>query len=93
MASLPVILGLTPPNIVVSQTLSIYNVELPVNQGEFTFGYVRQVNYQTLSFYAGQRILYPQPPNTPSILINSEPYFIIDENKIFLTEPTDITPP
>ncbi len=91
--SLPVVLNISPPYIAVSQTASIYAVGLPTPPGALTFGSIEQVNYQTLSYYEGQRILYEQPINNPQIIINAVPYFLIDENKIFLTEPPQPTPP
>lgn len=91
--ALPVLFNLIPPSVVVSQTAQIYGLALPTPPGALTFGYVEQVNYNTLSVYAGQRILYEQPINNPQFFINKKPYFIIDEAKIFLIEPPELTPP
>lgn len=89
----PVDIYLMPPNIVVSSTASIYNVGVS-GHANFTFGYVEQVNYATANVYAGQRVLYTLDlTERPSITISNKPYFIIDENKIYLIEQPEVLPP
>lgn len=91
--TLPFSIYLAAPYLAVSQDIySIYNVTLANPQGPYTFGYIRQVNYNTIGFNNGDRIMYLQQQSDPIIYMNNQPYALIDEKKVFFVEPlTPIT--
>lgn len=83
---------LTPPYLAVQQTARVYGITLPT-QSPLTFGYIGAINFNTIGYNVGDRILYPEEVTNPVILIgdSQEQYSIVSENKIILIEP--ISPP
>jgi len=84
---LPISIYLQPPYIAVQQTASIYYVGLPAAEPLLSFGYVQGINYNTVSYQVGNRILYPQQKDTPVVIILGTQYSVIDERNIILIEP------
>lgn len=74
---------LLPPYVAISQTDSIYGVTAPYPGTNF--GYIQQVNFNTISYNVGDRVLYDN--SDKKVIFYDLSYFdIIDENKIILKE-------
>jgi len=79
---------LKPPYLAVTRSLDMYNVITPLNSDYYTQGYVWGINYDTVDYQSGDRILY-ENSGRPPIEVGGIVFDLVDESKIFLIEPPE----
>lgn len=79
---------LKPPYLAVTRSLDMYNVITPLNSDYYTQGYIWAVNYDTVDYKSGDRILY-ESMDRPPIQVGGVVFDLVDESKIFLIEPPE----
>jgi co-chaperonin GroES (HSP10) len=81
-----IVSNIFPPYLLVKQTGSIYAVSIPISATNYAYGYIEQINFNTISVAEGDRVLFSIEPGNPMIIAGSDVYYILEEAKIFFIE-------